>query len=105
VLDISSARPSGALTVRSFKNENDGFLMTTFPITVVNQAVRTPVGYPLVAHGDAHTTGLILLNLAGRRKRLFYDDSAKPMKGLTWTKSGSFVKRTFSVETIRHHGR
>jgi len=71
VLDISSTRPSAALTVRSLRNENDDFLMTTFPITGVNQVAPAPVVYPRIADGDGYTTEFILLNPAGKPTRLF----------------------------------
>ncbi len=60
VLDISSATPFAALTLRSLTNERGEFLMTTFPIVDANVTAPLPY-FPQVADGAGYTTELILL--------------------------------------------
>jgi hypothetical protein len=60
VLDISSATPFAALTLRSLMNERGEFLMTTFPIADANVTAPPPY-FPQVADGGGYTTEFILL--------------------------------------------
>jgi hypothetical protein len=62
VLDISSATPFAALTLRSLSNERDDFLMTTFPIADANQAAPSPMVFPQIADGEGYVTQFILIS-------------------------------------------
>ncbi len=65
VLDISSATPFAALTIRSLANERDDFLMTAFPIADMNSPAPSPVIFPQIADGDGYMSEFILLSPAG----------------------------------------
>jgi photosystem II stability/assembly factor-like uncharacterized protein len=81
VLDISSALPFAALTLRSLLNERHDFLMTTFPVADANHAAPSPVVFPHIADGEGYATEFILLSPgaeSGNTLRL-YDDNGRPM--------------------------
>jgi len=80
VLDISSTTPFAALTVRSFYNERNEFLMTTFPIADANQAAPSPIIFPQVADGGGYVTEFILISsgAAANAKPGFYNDAGVP---------------------------
>jgi len=65
ILDITSATPFAALTLRSLNNERNDFLMTTFPIADVNHTAPSPVVFPQIADGGGFVTEFILLNAGG----------------------------------------
>jgi hypothetical protein len=47
ILDVSSTTPPfAALTVRSLYNENNDYLMTTFPVAGINQTAPSPIVFP-----------------------------------------------------------
>jgi hypothetical protein len=62
VLDISSATPFAALTIRSLKNERDDFLMTTFPIADAIRTAPSPIVIPHVADGGGYITEFMLIS-------------------------------------------
>jgi Leucine-rich repeat (LRR) protein len=62
VLDIVSASPFAALTLRSLVNERDKFLLTTFPVADMNAAAPFPIVFPQIADGGGFTTQFILLS-------------------------------------------
>jgi sugar lactone lactonase YvrE len=80
VLDITSTTPFAALTVRSFYNERNEFLMTTFPIADANQAAPSPIIFPQVADGGGYVTEFILISAgaAANTKPSFYSDAGVP---------------------------
>lgn len=65
VLDISSAVPFAAVTLRSLDNERGDFLMTTFPVADANQAAPSPIVFPQIANGGGYVTQFILLSAGG----------------------------------------
>jgi hypothetical protein len=64
VFDIRSNSPFAALTLRSLYNENNDFLMTTFPIADVNRSAPVPIVFPHIADGGGYTTQVILISTA-----------------------------------------
>ena len=81
VLDITSATPFAALTLRSLNNERNDFLMTTFPIADVARAAPTPVVFPQIADGGGFVTEFILLNAVGASKTTlsFFDNEGRQL--------------------------
>ncbi len=81
MLDITSATPFAALTLRSLNNERNDFLMTTFPIADANRAAPSPVVFPQIADGGGFVTEVILLNAGGASKATvsFFDNEGKPL--------------------------
>jgi hypothetical protein len=80
VLDISSAAPFAALTVRSLYNERHDFLMTTFPIADANQVALSPIVFPQVADGGGYVSEFILIGAgaAASTTPSFYDETGAP---------------------------
>jgi hypothetical protein len=62
ILDIQAPRPFAALTVRSFKNTRNEFLVTTFPIADMTAPVSSPVVFPQIADGAGISTQFVLMN-------------------------------------------
>jgi N-acetylneuraminic acid mutarotase len=81
VMDISSAKPFAALTLRSLDNERNDFLMTTFPIVDSNRAAPSPIVFPHIADGGGYVTEFILLNTgkASQMTLLFVDEGGQPL--------------------------
>ena len=81
VLDITSATPFAALTLRSLNNERNDFLMTTFPIADANQIAPSPVVFPQIADGGGFATEFILLNAGGVSKATlsFFDNEGRQL--------------------------
>jgi hypothetical protein len=82
VLDIRSAMPFAALTMRSLTNERGDFLLTTFPIANVNRAALSPVVFPQIADGGGYITQFILLSpgaAASATPLKFYDQEGQPL--------------------------
>jgi hypothetical protein len=81
ILDISSATPFTALTLRSLTNENNDFLMTTFPVADVNQTAPSPIVFPQIADGGGYVTKFILLNTgeASNITIYYYDNDGTPL--------------------------
>jgi photosystem II stability/assembly factor-like uncharacterized protein len=79
VLDITSAVPFAALTLRSLLNERHDFLMTTFPIA--DQAIPPPVVFPQIADGGGFITQVILVSSGSGSKTTlgFFDDDGNPL--------------------------
>jgi hypothetical protein len=77
VLDVSSASPFVALTLRSLSNERGDFLITTFPIADVTQPAPSPVVFPHIADGGGYKTQFILLSPGGEADTslILYDDA------------------------------
>jgi sugar lactone lactonase YvrE len=77
VLDISSASPFAALTVRSLINERDEFLISTFPTADANQAAPAPIIFPQVADGSGYVTQFILISAGDKTSTTFnfYDEA------------------------------
>ena len=65
VLDLRSADPFAALTLRSLYNERRDFLITTFPVADANQAPPDPLIFPQIADGAGYQTQIILLSTSG----------------------------------------
>jgi hypothetical protein len=65
ILDISSTTPFAALTVRSLYNENNDYLITTFPVADVNRTVLFPIVFPQLADGGGYVTQFLLLSASG----------------------------------------
>ncbi len=81
VLDITSAMPFAALTLRSLNNERNGFLMTTFPIADANRNAPSPIVFPQIADGGGFVTEFILLNAGGASKMTlsFFDNEGRQL--------------------------
>jgi hypothetical protein len=81
VLDITSATPFAALTLRSLNNERNDFLMTTFPIADVDRTAPSPVVFPQIADGGGFVTEFILLNAGGASKTTlsFFDNEGRAL--------------------------
>ena len=62
VLDLRSADPFAALTLRSLYNGRRDFLITTFPMADANQAPPAPLIFPQIADGAGYQTQIILLS-------------------------------------------
>jgi hypothetical protein len=80
VLEISSATPFAALTIRSLNNERSDFLMTAFPIADTDQTAPTPVVFPHLADGGGYVTEFILISggAAANTTPGFYNDAGAP---------------------------
>jgi trimeric autotransporter adhesin len=81
LLDISSTTPFAALTVRSLINENNDYLMTTFPVADMNQAAPSPIVFPQIADGGGYATQFILLG-AGEASSAtihYYNNDGAPL--------------------------
>lgn len=65
VLDVSSATPILALTLRSLENERNEFLLTTFPTADQTQPAPAPILFPQVVDGGGYVTEFILLSAGG----------------------------------------
>jgi hypothetical protein len=70
VLDLVSASPFAALTLRSLTNGRGDFLITTFPIADANQSPPAPVIFPQIANGGGYQTQIILLSTSGSASTL-----------------------------------
>jgi hypothetical protein len=88
VLDISSATPFAALTMRSLSNERGDFLLTTFPIVDVDRAAPSPVVFPQIADGGGYVTQFILIGAGGASSATlnFYANEGNPLAvGTGWS--------------------
>ncbi len=80
VIDISSAMPFAALTVRSLNNERNDFLLTTFPVADLNHPAPSPVIFPQIADGGGYVTQFILLSSGASSTTLnFYGETGAPL--------------------------
>jgi photosystem II stability/assembly factor-like uncharacterized protein len=81
VLDIGSATPFAALTLRSLMNERKEFMMTTFPIADMNCAAPSPIVFPQIVDGGGYVTQFILIGAGGASSVTlnFYGDDGKPL--------------------------
>jgi hypothetical protein len=81
VLDITSATPFAALTLRSLNNERNDFLMTTFPIADADRSGPSPVVFPQIADGGGFVTEFILLNAgtASKTTLSFFDNEGRQL--------------------------
>jgi hypothetical protein len=73
VLDLSSAAPFAALTLRSLTNARGDFLVTTFPIADANQSPLAPLIFPQIADGGGYQTQIILLSTSGAASTITVD--------------------------------
>jgi spore coat protein CotH len=62
VLDIQAPKPFAALTIRSFKNTRNEFLVTTFPTADMTATISSPVVFPQIADGAGYSTQFVLIN-------------------------------------------
>jgi len=65
VLDLSSAAPFSALTLRSLMNGRGDFLIAVFPVADVNQPPPAPLIFPQIADGGGYQTQIVLLDTSG----------------------------------------
>jgi len=81
VLDIASATPFAALTLRSLNNERNDFLMTTLPVADADRTAPSPVVFPQIADGGGFVTEFILLNAGGslRTTLSFFDNEGSQL--------------------------
>jgi hypothetical protein len=81
VLDISSAVPFAALTLRSLNNSRGDFLVTTFPVADMTRPAPQSIVFPQIADGGGYETQFILLGTAGASSATlkFYDDEGSPL--------------------------
>jgi hypothetical protein len=81
ILDIRSAAPFAALTMRSLTNERADFLLTTFPIADMNRAAPSPIVFPQIADGGGYVTQFILLSPGGAASTTlnFYGETGAPL--------------------------
>jgi hypothetical protein len=81
VLDVSSTTPFAALTVRSLMNENNDYLITTFPVADVNQPAPSPIVFPQIADGGGYMTQFILLGMGGASSTTvsYFDNNGLPL--------------------------
>jgi hypothetical protein len=62
VVELSSASPFVALTLRSLINNRKDFILTTFPIADANVPAPTPIVFPQIADGSSYATQFIFIN-------------------------------------------
>ncbi len=81
VLDISSATPFAALTLRSLNNERNDFLLTTFPIADATRSAPAPIVFPQIVDGGGYVTQLILLSPGGASNATlrYYSETGTPL--------------------------
>jgi hypothetical protein len=81
VLDITSANPFAALTVRSLYNERGEFLIATFPIADMTRPAPWPIVFPQIADGGGYLTQFILLGAGAASSATlhFSDQEGKPL--------------------------
>lgn len=81
VLDLESATPFAALTLRSLINTRGEFLLTTFPIADLTRAAPAPVIFPQIADGGGIRTEFILVNPSDNSviSIRFFDDQGAPL--------------------------
>jgi len=81
VLDLQSATPFVALTLRSLTNARGEFLLTTFPIADLNKPAPDPVVFPQIADGGGIRTQFILINPSDNSviNIRFYDEQGAPL--------------------------
>ncbi len=81
VLDVASATPFAALTVRSLINERSEFLLTTFPVAGQNQTASSSIVFPQIADGGGFVTQFVLLSAGGASSTIlnFFSDTGAPL--------------------------
>ena len=81
VLEISSATPIAALTLRSLVNERNEFLLTTFPIADQAQPGPEPIVFPQIADGGGYSTEFIMLSSGGASSMTInlFDSTGMPL--------------------------
>jgi len=62
VLDIQAAKPFAALTIRSFLNTRNEFLVTTFPVADMTTTISSPVVFPQIADGAGYSTQFVMIS-------------------------------------------
>jgi hypothetical protein len=81
LLDISSATPFVALTMRSLDNERQEFLAALFPIADMTQSAPSPIVFPQIADGGGYATQFILMSAGAESTSTlnFYNDGGDPL--------------------------
>ena len=81
VLDIASASPFAALTLRSLVNSRGNFLLTAFPVADATQPAPNPIVFPQIADGGGYVTEFILLSpgAASNTTLSFYGEDGTPL--------------------------
>jgi O-glycosyl hydrolase len=81
VIDIASATPFAALTLRSLKNERDDFLITSFPVADYDAIAPSPVIFPQFVDGGGYITQSIFLSSGSASSTMLglYGESGDPL--------------------------
>ena len=81
VLEIGSATPFAAVTLRTLVNERNEFLITSFPIADANQRAPIPIVFPEIADGGGYVTQVVLISAAGGANTtiIFYNEDGAPL--------------------------
>jgi hypothetical protein len=81
VLDISSASPFVAVTLRALTNTRGETLYTTFPIADMTQAAPSPLIFPQIAEGGGVRSQFILISPGGAANTTinFFGDDGSPL--------------------------
>jgi len=81
VMELSSAVPFAALTLRLLTNSRGDLLLTTFPVADQTRPAPGPMIFPQIADGGGYETELILLGpiTASLSVISFFDDQGKPL--------------------------
>jgi hypothetical protein len=81
VLDITSATPFAALTMRSLNNERNDFLLATFPVADMTLGAPAPIVFAQIADGGGYVTQFILIGAGGASSVTlnFYGEDGKPL--------------------------
>jgi hypothetical protein len=81
VLDISSASPFVALTLRSLTNSRGDFLLATFPVADQTRPASAPMVFPQIADGGGYVTEFVLMTAAEPSSLIlrFYSNDGTPL--------------------------
>jgi hypothetical protein len=82
VLEVSSATPFVALTLRSLVNGRGDFLITTFPVADLGRPAALPMVFPQAVDGEGYRTEFVFL--AGLGEALatlnYFGDNGRPLQ-------------------------
>ena len=81
VLDISSATPFAALTLRTLTNQRSDYLLTTLPVADMTRSAPAPLIFPHLADGGGYQTEWILLGTGNAARILmnFFGPDGSPL--------------------------
>ncbi len=81
ILDISSSSPFVPLSLRTFNNERNEFLITTFPVADLTRLAPSPIIFPQIASGGGYQTEFILLSAGGPVSTTlnYFDNNGSPL--------------------------